>query len=318
MKMKKTFLKIMLTTLTMFMFFGVFAQVTQINHTDDVATGTNYVESVNITYQTVDLGFRLYVRPDVVYSPSYDGSGNAGTGLNTNSMWTWAYGTNFASGTAVKAAANQNWVDLLPATLPSVNTSRLYWVQESNTAFSCTDIGTSHEVFVTGAPTATILGQGNSWNTVSAGLSFNRCATGSDIGDILNITLSELGAPVLAQNYTFGISSSRTALDANLVPIVATTTDVTTTYGVTANTAALTNGLNQNHTIPALPLIDASTPTQYTFTLTTNSITSTISLRSHLRSVIANLGYNGAVTTITYTLLPVPTTGPIFHIPNAF
>jgi len=103
------------------------------------------------------------------------------------------------------------------------------------------------------------------------------------------------------------------------VAIGGSTTDVTGTYGVAATAGTLTAGLAQTRTIPALPLIDPSTPTQYTFTLTANSIYSNISIRSQLRGGIAvPTGYTGAATTITYTLLPVPTTGPIFHIPNNF
>lgn len=313
----KNLLKLALMMVAMFAFFGTQAQVVNIDHDDDVATGTNYVEALATTYQTVNLGFRLYVRPDATYNPAYDGTGNAGTGLNANSRWTWVYGADFASGTGVKAAANENWVDLVPATLPGENASRTYWVQESNTAFACTDLGTSHTVFVTGAPTADIAGQGNGWTEDVVGIEFSRCATGADIGDIIDVTLSELGAPAAAQSYTFGISVAQQALDASLTPVGAIN-DVTGAYGVAATPGTLAAGLAQTHTIPALPLLAATTPTQYRFTITAASITSMISLRSHLRAGVANAGYNGAATTITYNILPVPTTGPIFHIPNAF
>lgn len=295
---------------------GVMAQVTAINHDDDAATGTNYVEAATTaTYQTVGIALRLYVRPDVVYSPSYNGEDDAGTGLNENSRWRWVSGADYAGGTEVKVATNENWVDITGPAAAAVVT---YWVLESNNAFtSCVGDATSHKVNGVAVPSADFVGVGTDWDVVTANYAFRRCASGTDIGDVLNITLTEAGAPVAAQEYTYGITAMQQALDANLVA-AGTPTDVTATYGKSAAPTTLVAGLTPTHTIPELPLIDASTPTQYIFTITPNSIYSNISIRSQLRGGVTQAGYDGAETTITYTLLPVPTTGPIFHIPNNF
>lgn len=312
-------MKIALLAVAIFMFAGANAQITTINHTGQPETGTNYViAGATETYQTVNVGFRLYVRPDVVYSPSYTGGGAINSGLNANSLWQWKFGTDatFAGGTSVKGPANENWVLLTPSDLPAAEAARTFWVLETNALFTCTGTATSHTVNVVPAPNATIAGVGGAgWTTVAAN-NFRRCASGADIGDVLNITLTENTAPLAAQNYTFGITVTQIALDGNLVE--GATTDVTATYGKTANTAALAAGLSQTHTISPLPLIAPNVPTRYRFTLTANSITSMISLRSYLRAGIPNVGYSGAVTNIDYTILPVPTTGPIFHIPNAW
>ncbi|MFA5646817.1 MAG: hypothetical protein WC951_00790 [Bacteroidales bacterium] len=313
---KQNLLKLAFTMLAMVFMTGVMAQeVTAINHDDDAATGTNYVEAATTeTYQTVGIDLRLYVRPDVVYSPSYTGTGAAGTGLNDDSRWRWVSGADYAGGTEVKAATKENWVDI---TGPAASTPVTYWVLESNTAFSCVGDATSHVVNGVAVPSADFVGVGTGWDVVTANYAFRRCASGTDIGDVLNITLTEDGAPTDAQEYTYGITATQQALDANL-EATGTPTDVTDTYGKSAAPTILVAGLNPTHTIPSLPLIDASTPTQYIFTITSNSIYSNISIRSQLRGGVTQAGYNGAATTITYTLLPVPTTGPIFHIPNNF
>ncbi len=309
---KSTFLKVALVAVAMLMFAGANAQI---NHTGDPA---NYVDATaSDTYQTVNLGFRLYALPDVVYSPLYDGTGAAGNNLGGNSQWTWAYGAAWP-GTVVKGPLGENWVDLTPATLPAAGASRNYMVLESNTAISCVGTEVAHLVYVIEEPSADIAGVGGAgWTTIGAN-DFRRCATGADIADDIDVTLTEAGAPAAAQEYTYGLTVTRWELDEMLVQVPASNTDVTGTYGVAATPAALVAGLAQTFTIPvALPLIP-STPTQYVFTLTANSIYSNISNNSHLRAGIANAGYTGAATTVTYTLLPVPTTGPIYHIPNNF
>lgn len=312
----KNLLKLAFTMVAMLTITGAMAQVTNIDHDDDVANETNYVEAgANVTYQTVNLGFRLYVRPDVVYSPNYDGTGDAGTNLGANSLWRWVTGTDYATGTQVKAATNQNWIDIA-GTATTGNT--IYWVLETHALISCAGTAESHSVTITGAPNITsFAAQGNSWDEVAAGTEYRRCASGANIGDILDIAIAETNVPTDADNYTYGITVAQQALDFNLDP-TGVPNDVTTTYGKTAAIGALTAGLAQTHTIPAMPLLTASTPTRYTFTLTANSLYSSISMRSQLRAGVATAGYAVPATTITYTILPTPATGPIFHIPNAF
>jgi len=327
---KQNLLKLAFTMLAMVFMTGVMAQT--INHDDDVATGTNYVEAGDtITYQTENFDLRLYVLPDAVYNTDYNGTGVAGTGLSSTSRWRWVYGASYewlvddADGTPateVKDTTKQNWVDLVAGThFPAAGASRLFWVLETNTNFGCEGSATSHELFVVGTPTADIVGRGddgtNTWDVETAGTQFRRCADGTPIGDTIDITFTETGAPAAAQEYTIGLSVEQTALDQNLNP-TGTAYDVTGTYGKTAAPTSLAPGLTQTHTVPGLPLISANTPTRYTFSITANSIYSMISKTSQLRAGAAEAGFTGAATTITYTILPAPTTGPIYHIPNAF
>ena len=316
----KNLLKVALTTMAVFVFMGVQAQ-TIINHTDDPATGTNYVKAAN-TYQTVNLGFRLYVWPDVVYSPNYDGTGNVGTNINANSRWAWRTGADWATGAEVKAANNENFIAVTPAMLPAANNSRTFWVLETHGLISCEGTATSHTVTVTGAPNITgFAGAGGTgWDVVTTGTEFRRCATGTDIGDQLNITIAEDGAPAAAQYYTYGISVEREALDFNLDPVIPSTSTPMPALSKTENTGSLDAGLNQTFDFNGntFGLIAANTPTRYTVTMTGNSLHSMISMRSQLRAGTATAGFAVSGTTITYTILPAPTTGPIYHIPNAF
>ncbi|HPW50640.1 MAG: hypothetical protein PHE90_11700 [Bacteroidales bacterium] len=313
----KNLLKVALTMMALFVFMGVQAQT--INHDNDPAHGTNYVKAAANTYQTVGIGFRLYVWPDVVYSPNYDGTGNVGTNINANSRWAWRTGADWATGDEVKAAANENFIAVTPAMLPAANNSRTFWVLETHSLISCEGAATSHEVTVVDEPNVTAYAGagGAGWTAITPGTEFRRCATGADIGDQLNITIAEAGAPAAANSYTFGITVEQQALDANLNPDGAPS-DVTAAFGTSATPAVLTAGLNQSHIIPALPLIAANTPTRYTFTMTANSLYSMISIRSQLRANVATAGFAVPATTVTYTILPTPSTGPIYHIPNAF
>lgn len=307
---KQNLLKLAFSFMALFLFVGAFAQT--INHSDDVAYGTNYVEAdTDITYQTVGLGFRLYVLPDPVYSPDYDGTGVAGTDLNDNSLWRWVSGADYDTGDEVKAATNENWVDINPTT-PGTT---IYWVLETFGPVSCQGSAQEHEVTITGAPNITAFeGVGTDWEVVTAGTAFRRCADGADIGDILNITIAEEYAPVAAQEYTYGISVLMEELDGNMA--LMDDDDVTATYGRAATMTS--TGLNQTHTIPALPLVN-NNPTRYTFTMTPNSLYSMISRTSDLRAGNATeTAYPVSTIEVSYLLLPVPTTGPIFHIPNAF
>lgn len=312
---KQNLLKLAFSFMALFLFVGAFAQT--INHSDDVAFGTNYVEAdTDITYQTVNLGFRLYVLPDPVYSPNYDGTGVAGTNLGTNSMWRWVSGVDYDNGVEVKAAANQNWVDISPTTTGTTN----YWVLETHGLISCEGTATSHVVTVVDAPSITAFeGQGNGWDVLTIGTEFRRCASGNDIGDIIDITIAETGVPVGdADNYTYGITAQRQALDFNLAPVVPSTLVDMPTLSKTLDTGNLDSELTQTFTVGDLELIDADTPTQYIFTMTENSLYSMISMRSQLRAGVPTAGYPVHANVITYTIIPAPTTGPIFHIPNAF
>ncbi len=299
---------------------GAQAQITIIDHTGDPSVaGTDYVVPTANTFQTVGIPFRLYVRPDAVYNPAYTGLGAVGFGLSTASRWRWVHGVDYATGTQVKAAANENWVQLAPVDLPSAGASRTYWVLETNTAFPCAGTATSHTVTVVDQPAATVLaGVGTGWDILTVGTAFRLCLSGAPIGDVLNITLAEAGAPALANNYTYGITAERVALDAMLVP-TGSVEDMTVSHGRVAAPGSLAAGLNPTHTIAAMDLIAVNTPTRYTFRVTDNSVFSTISIRSQVRNGIGvPTGFGTLATTVTYTILPAPVTGPIFHIPNAF
>lgn len=325
---KSTLLKLMGTCAAVMFSFGVMAQYpTPIKHTVD---NYNYTSVNETIYQTTGLGLTLYVAPDPVYSPSYDGTGARGTNLGTQSQWQWVFSaTSFddgvTAGDIVKAWANENWVELASTDLPAFNNSRTFWVKERLGAAGCaSSTEQSRTVAVVDEPRITAFaGQntGSVWQQVTAGTEYRYCGEG--VRDNIAITLTETGLTDAAlQAYTYGISVAMTAYDGSLVQIA--TSDATATYGQTANLASMiatqSHTFNMNTTNLNMYTVGAAKYiTKYVFSLTANSLTSRISRVSNERASGANSPYNNLVaTTVTYWLYPTPTTGPIYHIPNAY
>lgn len=294
-----------------------------IKHTPDTYNYTNTNETI---YQTTGFGLTLYVAPDPVYSPLYDGSGARGANVASQSQWRWVYGVDFATGTQVKDWANENWVTLVAGDLPTAGNTRTFWVAERFGAAGCFGTAQSRTVSVVGEPSITAFaGQntGNVWTQVTAGTEYRYC--GENVRDDISITLAESSSLAAMQNYTYGITVLRTAYDGNLNPLTGQSdVDVTATYGKTANLSAMVNGLSQTFNMNAANLVMYTNSgnkyaTKYVFSLTPNSLYSTTSRVSQARAGVAISGFNNLVaTTVTYWLFPTPTTGPIYHIANSY
>jgi len=121
---------------------------------DFAVTLTAYSET-NTTdmYQTAGTTFRLYVKPDPLYSPDY---ASDGSGINALSAWTWTL--NGATQTATApvtdgVAIAQNYVEL---TAGAAGTNTTISVAESFNA-GCVDDGTEDQVInFVARPTATM------------------------------------------------------------------------------------------------------------------------------------------------------------------
>ncbi len=324
---KKSVLKLAMTIMAAFMFTAVSGQdhPATINHTDDVgdySVGTT-------TYQTIGFDFKLYVAPDPVFSPNYQGTGDAGTNLNSGSQWQWVFGPSWDAGVTeediAKSWANENWVMITP---PEAGTTINYWVKERFGAAGCEDDGTgsSHSVIGVALPTAAIAGRGTDWTELTPDFEFSIC--GTPINDIIDIVFTETGNDVVEyQKYTYGIRVLRTVYDGNDNVLldaennaVEENNDVTATFGKVADPDILTSGLSQEFEIPSPLTIVAHEGrdyvTEYVFSITSESIYSQISQVSQTRADAASTGYDGAVATVTYKIYPQPATGPIYHIPN--
>lgn len=281
---------------------------------------TNYVEATETTYQTTGLGLTLYVAPDPVYSPGYDGDGTPA--YNASSQWQWVYGADFATGTIVKAWANDNFVALDAADLPAAGATRTFWVAERYAAAGCADAtGQSHIVTVLPVPTAAMAGTNVStlWTEITAGAEYYRCADGWT--DNLSLTFTETGVPAPYAKYAYTITVTVTGYDADGAVVVGPT-DVTATYGksVAATDASFVDATS-TYTPLAMTFATSggnNVRTKYVYTLAT--VASRISTLSHSRAGVANAFYNeaGANDVVTYWLNLPPVTGPIYHIPNNF
>lgn len=292
-----------------------------IKHNEDPI---QYSQAAETILQTTGLGLTLYVAPDPVYSPNYDGSGDRGTNLNPTSQWKWVYGTDFGTGNVVKDWANENWVVLTAGDLPTAGNSRTFWVMEQTSCIAATTTAQSKTVQVVGEPDGTMLGAntGSKWSVLIADREFYTCDPSTVNGDNFTLTFTETGnvTPLFKPQITV----TRTAYDLN-DNVVDGPADVTTTFGVDKDATTLVPSdfvATPTHSFSNLTYYNnAGTDykTKYVFTLKVASLVSTL---SHLRqdgNKSSNLYYTPTATqTVTYWLYLPPKTGPIYHIPNSY
>jgi len=316
---KSTLLKVAGTFAAVMFSFGVMAQTypATINHTGDE---TDYVEATTVTYQTVGYGLKLYAAPDPIYSPSYDGTGAIGNGLNTSSQWRWVYGVNFATGTLVKDWANQNWVEIPAATIATPG-DITFWAAERFGTAGCADgTGQSHVVTVLPAPDGTMVGANTAaaWTVMTADREFYRCGEGHT--DDFTFTFSEAGTPYAV--YAAQITVTATGYDAGGAVAVAEH-DVTAAYGLNVDPTTFTVAsfvAAPAFTTPAMQFENDGTNdvrTKYVYTL--SGVSSRVLTLSQKRAGVAEAYVAPTVAqTVTYWLNLPPVTGPIYHIPNDY
>jgi hypothetical protein len=321
---KQNLLKLALISLAMFVFTGAWAQYpTSIN--------TNYVEVDETIYQTTGIGLTLFVAPDPSYHPDYvaayvGGASPANAGLNGISQWRWMHTAwDLADNTNLKKDWSlENWVLLLPADLPAVESTKTFFVTERFGAIGCPSGTVRQKTVATVAePVITVfngVNVGTLWTSTVANV-FEICSDSH--ADQIAITITETGSSAAMQNYTYGISVSQVQLDGNLDVVATEDVLATATWGKEKNYASMAAGLTPTFDIPAMTLVEVAGvkyPTRYLFTLTANSLASTTTGVSNFRNAgSGEVWYNNLVaTTISYTLYPAPVTGPIYHIPNGF
>jgi hypothetical protein len=319
---KSTLMKLALTIVAIFVILGAQAQTYPAAIQDPAhANALNYVVPTETTYQTTGLGLTLYVAPDPVYSPLYNGVG--AVGINASSQWRWVYGISFADAGAVEIkpwTALQNYVAIPAGSLPAAGSTRLFWAAERQSAGCADNIGKSHLVTVLPAPTASLAGANTAaaWN-VAAANEFYRCGEG--YVDDLTPTFTETGVIAPYNVYAYNITATVAGYDATGVEVVAAAPAPAYNISVAATDATFV----ASGTSTAIPVnmmyvqnAGVNVRTKYVFTLA--SVASKISTLSYYRAGVANSFYAeaGANDIVTYWLNLPPVTGPIYHIPNNF
>ena len=284
---------------------------------------TNYTNTDETIYQTVNLGMKLYVLPDDQFSPNYITDGS----MSSLSQWRWETGgTAWATGTTQLKdwTTGENYVELNAAAINAIGAGKTLVVrvkERFNVAGLCeSNTASTKTIAVVGEPSiATFAGTNatTSWTVASAN---NYTYCGEGLTETLSLTFTETGVLAAMALYDYGVAVEQEWFDGNMTS--QGTADVTATYGRTADPTTSTNfTAGTTHSVAAMPMHMTGTTkdiTRYTFTLAVNSLTSKTSRVSHKRAGVADAAYAVPTTTITYTLYPTPTTGPIYHIANNF
>jgi hypothetical protein len=303
----KNLLKLALIMVAIFTFAGANAQIL-----------TDYDNVAEDVYQTAGKTFRVYVEPDIVYSPGYDPATNAP--LGAAARWTWTYPAGLSTGAPATATpVNQNWVEF---TNPVVGGPFTLEVVESNTISGCADAtAETRDIYVVAVPTATI-------TTADPAQACDDQAAAA-----VAMTFTE-AVPAGFAGYAFAINELVENIDPSDVVIGAalvdndafidfptsgklnTGNDLTggaSPYGYTFNTSDLDvrNGLRTRYTYTLIKASDAPGAAA-------DGVISAISEKSdYIGGTVLTHAF-GAKTTFVAIVNPSPQTGPIFHIPNNF
>jgi len=295
----KNLLKVALTTMALFVFMGVQAQVQD----------ANYVTNTETVYQTAGKTFRLYVEPDSVYSPDF--TAPAWT-LGAAARWTWTY-VGLTGNPLTATPANQNWVEFTNPAVGSYSVS----VVESNTIAGCTGAAVTKDVEVIAAPTAQI-------TTADPAQ-----ACGDQAAMAVQIQFTE-NVPSTWASYAFAINETVENIDVSDVVIgpALVDNDAFVDYPTTGKLNAL-GGAQPDYTwsfnTSDLDVLNGER-TRYTYTLIKASDAPAAALDGVISAISQKSDYvGGTVQThafgdnqIVIIVNPAPTTGPIYHIPNNF
>lgn len=299
-------MKLALVAVAMFVFAGLNAQIL-----------TNYQNVSEDVYQTAGKTFRVYVLPDLVYSPGYNATTNSP--LGATALWTWTYPAGLTTGApATGTPANQNWVEF---TNPVAGGPFALTVAESTTVgIGCIDATPeTRNIYVIAAPTATI---------TSAALT-QFCGVTAAQTVAMSFTES---VPAAWAAYSFAVTEVVETIDPsdNLIAAVSTNTTFVN-FPTTAKLKApallgAASPYTYSFNTSALA-ISAGNRTRYTYTLVRTplvtggaaaGVVSAISEKSDLigGTILAH-AFSGT-TTVSYIVNPAPATGPIYHIPNNY
>ena len=309
---KKYFLKLAMTLVVAFIFKGVMGQ-------DPTDILDDYVNAVDQeVLQTVGKPFRLYALPDQVFSPNYDATDNSGR--NPLSRWTWT----LADDSPVKAESNDNWVEIASPTIGTLT----YKVIETFDAFTCSDEGTTRAVQVIDVPyvrfdmtgATTLMGLNN--------VLVSGCSSVTTAINVLFANTLETGNYNINLNYS--VYNATLNAEGNIelgASVPAPTTDHS---GYTENSPLV---ISSTELLGSAEYgLEGTAITVYEFTLA--GWNAGISRKSDYLDILGDAGkefnnagsytyynstYDGAdVLTAYLVVLPEPSTGPIYHIPNDF
>lgn len=279
--------------------------------TNPAGIPSQYVQNTETIFQTKGKKMRLYVAPDPLYSPS---------AINAESRWRWEDGTAWAgSGAALKDWSNENWVEITPTANMNIH------VKERFGAMGCeSSDATTKNVVAVDAPTYTsIVVDNSSSEWLVSGSTYTKCQNTVDASVSVKLDgLSENGLTddalkLYGLTYTVEYQTADNAgVWSSSVVVSNVANDVLQSFPLSINVAMKTNSGG------------AVVPTRYKIKFIENTLQSKISRVSDKRAFIADGGTDmSAVTYSTFTapgaeleinIYPVPTTGPIYHIPNNF
>jgi hypothetical protein len=295
---------------TMLLAGGLFAQ-TPVPGYDNGAGGNNY-DNATPTYVSVGKTVPLYASPSAYYHPTYDPK--TGNGITAGFTWVWTVPV--GAGNATLAGGVANYIQVTGVNAGTSST--VHVVENAPPAWGgCTDAGQDLVVNVVALPTI-------AW---AAGLnaSYNVCAGDPSLPGAIGTVISGGW-----QNYRLAWTLQIKTLNADLSDHFFYATDkVTQPTPLAVNwTQAVPEAVAASgaHDITSIAggftVINART-TVYTYTL--NGLNDQASRYGDFLTLAGGAGVNGvpaasfsyydtAAKTITITIHPAPTTGPIFHI----
>lgn len=320
---KQNLLKLALLSIAMMVFTGTWAQVSDGNYVD--ATGV-------VTMHTQGKTVGLYAEPDAAYNPDYVGP--AWT-LSGKARWTWTYPGGLTGTSASGAAVNTNYVEFDgTAVVGNYDIN----VVESNTDIPCADAGIDHTLVILPQPTMAVTATGSAWGAVC----------GDILGHVVNFNLQ---SGLLASDFILAqwrLLEYEVTIDGGTGdPVIGGAPVATTVYTWNKFLASpqeipAASGFNWTMTAGAGVFnadgVGAPLLNDYTLSLTRDYTNAGGEIAYLYRWEIATAsgdGINDRISrksdyidggtsvygtdgTIDIYVVDSPTTGPIYHIPNAF
>jgi hypothetical protein len=310
----KNLLKLAFTMLAMIVMTGAMAQYSANIEGD-------YENETETIYQTVGFGLKLFVHPDPALHPDYVNTDNSG--LNGVSEWRWTNTAWDLTANTQKDWSGENWVEIADTDLPTAGNTTTFFVAERFGPAGCVS-ATIQEKTVAGVAEPDVTGFAyaavGGWTYNAVEDRYEICATTAS-GQI-NLTIAETGSDAGMQQYTYGIAVTKNVYDGNMD--LDNTSNVSGSWGKNGELSSMTAAPHQFAItdITIDQIAGADMPTEYVFTFAANSLASTTTRVSDFRAggdgTNAFVNNFTAATSISYMLLPTPTTGPIYHIPNNY
>jgi hypothetical protein len=301
---RETNFRIIFTAAALFVAAGLFAQGIP-GYGDG---GSNNYTSTGTTYVTVGKTIPLYATPDSYYHPSYNPAD--GSGLTAGFSWNWSV----TSGSVTLGSTGSTDANYTSVTGDAVGTAVVNVIEEASWASSCTDAGQDITIEVVAEPSIAFVAsstedcEGGTFPTIEATVSggynaFRLAWTleikSTDGGGTETWYDDESGTnPAGAQKYAVEYTqASPEAVAASGNHDITTVGAFNAINGESTEYIYTLNGLNDQASRwgDFLGFADVSTVTAADFVY-----------------------YDTTAETITITVHPTPTTGPIFHIDSGW